>query len=131
MRTPGMVLLVVLGACEAETPPPAPPAKVIAAPAATAATALPPPPRYVGRWAARADACATGWWRFWNDEVLTAGETRCDILPPDAKSGDTRLRTVCQAEGKVTREDWAITYPADDQMTVVRDDAAPVTLTRC
>lgn len=129
MRYVATLLLAGLAACEAEAPPPPPASAVPVADAPEAPS--PPPPRYAGRWAASAEACETGWWRFWNDEVLTAGETRCDILPPDGASGDERLRTVCQADGKVAREEWVMTYPADRRMTVARDDDPPVALVRC
>jgi len=134
MRRIAVFAALLVAACDA---PPSSPSNPESAPVATQVPApvpsnVPPPPRYVGRWAASADACPTGWWRFWNDEVRTGeGEMRCDILPPDGTSGDERLRTVCQAEGKVAREEWVMTYPVDGTMTVARDGGAPVTLIKC
>ncbi len=130
MRTALLALLLV-AACDS-APEPAPAEKAAApVPAAEPAVPLPPPPRYVGRWAESADQCTTGWWRFWNDELLTGGDMRCDILPGDAASADERRRLVCQAEGKWTREEWTLAYPAEGTMTVSRDGAAPVTLRKC
>lgn len=134
MRRLLIVAILLVTGCE--PPPPSARTPETEAPTAVAVPTvqpdLPPAPRYVGRWAASEALCPTGWWRFWNDEVRTGeGEMRCDILPPDAESGDEALRTVCQAEGRVTREAWVIRYSGDDTMTVTRDAGPPVLLRKC
>jgi hypothetical protein len=133
-----LVALLALAACgdtgqpestqqNAEAPTPAP----AAAPAPKQAD-LPPPPRYVGRWAESRDVCLTEWWRFWNDEVRTAKpDMLCTILPPDATSGDTDLRVICQSGGKVAREKWELTYPETGRMTLARDGGASISLLKC
>ena len=133
MRTTLIALLTTLAAC-GSAPESAPAEKTAATtpqPAAEPAVPLPLPPRYVGRWAESADQCTEGWWRFWNDELLTKDRLRCDILPPDAASTDEKRRMVCQSEGKWSREEWALAYPAADTMTVSRDGGAPITLKKC
>jgi hypothetical protein len=135
MRALGVVLLAGLAGCEAERPASEPePGPAVEAATASPPSRLagPPPPRYVGRWAASADMCTTGWWRFWADELRTGmGEMRCDILPPDAQMGDERRRAVCVGEGQVVREEWVMTYPAEGLMTISRNGAPVVTLGRC
>lgn len=132
MRLVLAVMALAVAACDSGKPAaPAADQPAAATVVPAPATNLPPPPRYVGRWAASADACMTGWWRFWNDELRTAGEIRCDILPPDGTSGDTRLRMVCQSDGKWANENWVIDYPGEGRMTVSRDGTASVALTKC
>lgn len=135
MRTALIAFLTTLAAC-GSAPESAPAEKAVAATEAPQTPAepavqLPPPPRYVGRWAETPDQCTEGWWRFWNDELLTKASLRCDILPPDAASTDEKRRMVCQSQGKWSREEWALAYPAVDTMTVSRDGGAPITLKKC
>jgi len=139
MRTAAVLFLTALAACGGapdSTPESAPAEKTATtaeAPQAPAepAVPLPPPPRYAGRWAESADQCTEGWWRFWHDELLTKAGMRCDLLPPDAASGDEKRRMICQSGGKWSREEWALAYPTPDTMTVSRDGGAPITLRKC
>jgi hypothetical protein len=120
-----------LSACGEGTPAkvePVPKIEPVSAPAPEKAASG---PRYLGRWAANASECTTGWWRFWNDEVLTADRMRCDILPSDGAAGDERLRTVCQQGGVSGREDWELAYPDTQSMTVARDGGVAKTLVKC
>jgi len=135
MRIALIAALAALAACDS-APESAPAEEAVTAtktPEAPAepAAPLPPPPRYAGRWAETADQCTEGWWRFWNDELLTKAGMRCDILPPDVASADEKRRMVCQSGGKWSREEWALAYPDPDTMTVSRDGGAPITLRKC
>lgn len=143
MRLPLVMSALALAACDApsqspqtkapeptgvtvETAAPSEPATV----AAAQSSAL-PRPWYIGRWAVSADMCTNGWWRFWNDEVLTAGELSCAIVTSTVGERETAMTLNCIGDGTRTREAWRLTREDDGRMQVVRDEAPAVTLKRC
>ena len=55
-------------------------------------------PRYVGRWAATAQLCASGAWRFYATHLETAGEVSCSYNRVDKVPGGYDLHATCTAE---------------------------------
>ncbi|RIA45881.1 hypothetical protein DFR49_0409 [Hephaestia caeni] len=86
--------LAPAGSDAAATPPPA-----------TAAGSLPPADaayRYVGRWAATRQLCATGAWRFHERRLDTAGEVSCTFDKIEKAPGGYDIAATCLAEGNRT-----------------------------
>src|SRR3546814_5462303 len=72
---------------------------------ATPAGSLPPADaayRYVGRWAATQQLCATGAWRFHERRLDTAGEVSCTFDKIDKVPGGYDITATCLAEGNRT-----------------------------
>jgi len=55
-------------------------------------------PRYVGRWAATEQLCASGAWRFYATHLETAGEVSCSYDRVDKVPGGYDLHAMCTAE---------------------------------
>lgn len=55
-------------------------------------------PRYVGRWAATEQLCASGAWRFYATHLETAGEVSCTYNRVDKVPGGYDLHATCTAE---------------------------------
>jgi hypothetical protein len=55
-------------------------------------------PRYVGRWAASEQLCASGAWRFYATHLETAGEVSCSYNRVDTVPGGYDLHATCTAE---------------------------------
>ena len=126
---PVLLLAFFLSACDDQAPPPPPPVSV-------PQSLSPPPakvdlPRYVGRWAQSKDLCPDKWTRLWVDELLTADQLRCQILPHSAEGGDRKLRMICIELAKRTREEWRLSYPAPDTLKIKRENEPAQTLVRC
>src|SRR3546814_15723895 len=78
---------------------------------ATPAGSLPPADaayRYVGRWAATQQLCATGAWRFHERRLDTAGEVSCTFDQIDKVPGGYDITATCLAEGNRTPDTIAI-----------------------
>ncbi|MFS0735760.1 hypothetical protein ABC347_01805 [Sphingomonas sp. 1P06PA] len=91
---------------------------------------------YTGDWAATADLCAGGRWRFTRDGVSTAGETSCTGRAIDESADRITLDYACTAEGLETQERWTIDHLADNRIRVVRAETngkpiGDVTLQSC
>ena len=131
---PALVLLpvagLVLAACEPDPRVTAEPEEVTV----PAPEAPPPDPRrYIGRWAKSADLCATEWWRFWGDELLTKTVgLACDIAPPGADFSDETITTICRAGGRGVREEWRLSYAEEGaRLTITDPEGEIVDLVRC
>lgn len=75
---------------------------------------------YTGDWAATAELCAGGRWRFTREGVSTAGETSCTGGPVEESADRITLDYACTAEGLRKQELWAIDHLADNRIKVVR-----------
>jgi len=69
-------------------------------------TTLPPSgavPRYVGRWAARADLCEGGAWTFTEDGAGLEDGPSCQFESVTEIPGGYRIATTCEQGGKASR----------------------------
>jgi hypothetical protein len=122
MRMAGFAVILLAAGCSgspqgnisgAETPRPAAPDTVSdTSPASPASTApapegaaipgkLPSPDteyRYVGRWAATEQLCASSVWRFEPQRLVTAGEVSCTFDSVDKAPGGYDIHATCTAE---------------------------------
>src|SRR3546814_20479421 len=72
---------------------------------ATPAGSLPPADaayRYVGRWAATQQLCATGAWRFHERRLDNAGEVSCTFDKTDKVPAGSDITATCLAAGNRT-----------------------------
>ncbi len=79
----------------------------------TAAGSLPPADaayRYVGRWAATPQLCATGAWRFHERRLDTAGEVSCTFDKIDRAPGGYDIAATCLAEGNRISDTIALRF---------------------
>ncbi|HVI98670.1 MAG TPA: hypothetical protein VM657_06340 [Sphingomonas sp.] len=90
-----------------ETVPPLPDNAVSNEAAAIAPGTLPPADaedRYVGRWAATQQLCATGAWRFQPKRLDTAGEVSCAFDDVKKVPGGYDIAASCLAEGQQSKD---------------------------
>jgi hypothetical protein len=114
-RVAPFALLLLLAACSrgadqsdrAETSAPAAGAThestVATTPAAAPGTTLPAPgnaPRYVGRWASRADLCEGGAWTFTREGAALEDGPTCRFDSVSDIPGGSRIAATCEQDGK-------------------------------
>lgn len=80
------------------------------------------PSAYRGKWAANANACDNGWWRFGELDVETAGETSCQLTSMENPAGSisTTLVLSCVNTGVSSTEVWDVSQPQGGQLVVKR-----------
>lgn len=108
------------------------PAEAPAAPPLAAATGF----DWTGNWAARAELCRGGVWRFASDGAETDGESSCEMRKVVVETDDrAAFDMACTTEGMASSERWTLTRRSDGRMDVTRSlDGklfADVTLQRC
>lgn len=88
--------------------------------------------RYIGRWAASANLCDHGAWKFRSRKLSTAGEASCDLPEVAVVPSGYELTGTCKAEGKETEQKLKISF--DERrgtMRVAGRTLGPVDLIYC
>ena len=91
--------------------------------AAAAPGMLPPADaeyRYVGRWAATQQLCATGAWRFQPKRLETAGEVSCTFDEVDKAAGGYDIAASCLAEGNRSTDTIELRFAESAQAMLVQ-----------
>lgn len=148
LRNLAFAALLAGAACDRQAVnPPTEPADPIATPGADAAPAAPPPgvgglmqgagpATFVGRWAARADWCASvaGERRpiILSTTRLDGYENSCALVTLDQVADGYEAALACQAEGTVSRERVRLSVQGDAlRLTWLDRNDAVVQLVRC
>lgn len=88
--------------------------------------------RYIGRWAANPQLCATGAWRFQTRKLTTAGETSCTFNTVATVPVGYRIEAACEAEGTKSEQTLRMSFDEGDKtMTVRARTLGPATLIYC
>jgi hypothetical protein len=91
-------------------------------------TALPPAhsaaPRYVGRWATRADLCEGGAWVFTRDHFGIEDGPECHFDKVAEMPGGYRIAARCTANGKQSRSDVTLRFAESARAMLVEGLAA-------
>gem|GEM_PF-4444706 len=128
MRQGAAGLLLLLGACGNDPLPPERPDAQVKEPGVVR---LPERFEFGGRWAASPAACETGWWDFGGDEIRTAGELGCSVVRDERTTVSAKLELTCVGEGMPSVERWEVRSADGGRLSVARDKAVPVLLTKC
>ena len=75
--------------------------------------------------------CERGWWDLGEAEIHTAGEMACKVVSDERTASTATLQLSCLAEGMQSHETWKLRALDGGQLSVSRDAAPPVMLTRC
>lgn len=131
-------MVVLCAACAPESEPmPDPTAAAEIGPAERLDRTLPAPsteaPRYVGAWAASADACAEPAWFFNAAEVSTRGEVHCDFDTVVLTQTGYAIGAICTAQAPPTRHAIQLSFAEDARSMLVSGGpwGAPIALTHC
>ena len=87
-------------------------------------TTLPPrgaAPRYVGRWAARADLCEGGAWTFSEDGAGLEDGPICQFESVTQIPGGYRIATTCEQGGKASRGTATLRFAESARAMLVED----------
>ena len=96
--------------------------------AAAIAGKLPPPDtkyRYVGRWAATEQLCASGAWRFAPKRLDTAGEVSCSFDSVAQAPGGYDIQATCTAEAPPQPDTIKLRFAESAQAMLVDSHVLP------
>ena len=114
LRSIGAIALLALGACSEQQGAPAPdgpPAVAEAASEQLPPASAPAEPRYVGRWASRADLCEGGAWVFQRDSFGMEDGPMCDFTAVSEITGGYRIDAQCEEpRGERSRSSFTLRF---------------------